>query len=83
MPERYRNLLTFNNILYLERTFYNYKIITTQDYVLKARQKLVREGKLSSITYKKFEKDYLETKYGMKNLVSFGKWFRNTKRDKF
>lgn len=83
MPERYRVILDYLSPKALRHTFKNYKIITTQDYILKRRQKLIRDGKRSETSYKEFEQNYLIDNYGVSFGRHYNQFYRRTKKDKF
>ena len=83
LPENFKSLLEYIQPYRLRKTYRNYRIITTQDYVLRERQRQVRKGKSSRISYREFEKEYLKERYGLNFRPNYRMYFRATRGDKF
>lgn len=84
LPNKYQALLEWSSVIKLRANYHNYFIITTQDTLLKERQKRARTKQGSIIGYRKFEREYLQEQYGIKYGHNFHEYFfKKSRRNKF
>lgn len=83
LPTKFKNILDYLEPYRLRKNFKNYFIIVTQDYVLTSKQKRIRQGKGSRVTYKDFERKYIIKTYGINYGVLFDSYFKKTRENKF